>query len=108
MQYQNLIHAIHTLFEREATGIKLVPKIKANRSNLDSQMRAIPEVIELLVVDPDNNEIAADCSGFVLNHGMPPRDLFLQEVQNCNLILSSQRISQVIYLRISLSTAYLV
>jgi uncharacterized protein YegL len=48
--------------------VKLVPKTKGNKSNLDSQLLALPEVLELLVFDADNNQIECDCSGYFINH----------------------------------------
>jgi hypothetical protein len=47
---------------------KLVPKIKGNKSNWDTQILNLPEVLDIFVFDADNNEIVCDCSGFFLNH----------------------------------------
>jgi len=55
---------------------KLIPKVKGNKANLDAQVLALPDVIELLVFDADNNEINCDCSGFFLNHEDFSGDIF--------------------------------
>jgi hypothetical protein len=53
-------------------------------------MQAIPEVLEILVFDHNNNEISADCSGFCLNHEDFSGNIFtyepLYQIPSANII----------------------
>jgi hypothetical protein len=57
--------------------VKLVPKIRSNKSNLDSQVQSLPPFVEFRVADDAGNDIHCDCSGFMLNHGTNASFLFL-------------------------------
>jgi len=48
--------------------VKLVPKIKGNKSNLDAQILAVPAVLEVSVSDDAGNDVYCDCTGFFINH----------------------------------------
>eukprot|EP00026_Physarum_polycephalum_P002724 Phypoly_transcript_02732.p1 GENE.Phypoly_transcript_02732~~Phypoly_transcript_02732.p1 ORF type:complete len:466 (+),score=88.88 Phypoly_transcript_02732:209-1399(+) len=48
--------------------VKLVPKIKGNRANLDSQILSLPPLLEVSAQDNTGHEIYLDCTGFYLNH----------------------------------------
>lgn len=55
--------------------LKLEPKVpedltkRATFEELDTQISAIPEYVEVVVVDAEGKELESDCSGFFLNQG---------------------------------------